>query len=591
MVPSAVIMSKASIKDLFSQKVWRFVQPYASRVLLAILFSVIASAASGGIAWLVKPMIDSIFVEKNYSVLKWLPFLIIGLYIVRGGTQMTYSLLMRSASLQLVRDLRVSTYNHVLRLPLSLLSSETSGRLVSRMINDVGMLNALISNTLLTVFREGPTIIVMLVIAFYRKWDVAMLALLVLPGMVSLTRRLGGRVKMQKGLAQQSLATITHQISESVVGLRVIKIFVNERGIGQRFKDECQSNYQRELKVIQLKEIVKFLSDVASGIGVGLLVAYGGSLVVNGSMTTGDLFSSLGAILMVFSPAKKIGHSYSIFQETCAAIDRLEWLEDLPEEKSGAVSIKDFQKEICFKNVYHSYSGDDDYALSNVNLSVNKGEMVAIVGASGGGKSTLVDLISRYFDPSEGQVLVDGVDLKDLKMSDLRGLIGLVSQDVILFNGTIRENIAFGSEAVDEEELCRAAKIANIHEFILELPDSYETMLGERGLNMSGGQRQRVAIARAVYKNPKILILDEATSALDKVNEKLVQESLENIMEEQTTIVIAHRLSTVRNADRIVVMDKGEIVAVGTHDELLGDSVLYQDLYRTIETKPDISNV
>ncbi len=572
---------------MFNQKVWRFVQPYAGRVVVAIFFSLLASASSGGIAWLVKPVIDSIFVEKKYSVLSWLPLAIVGLYAVRGATQMTYSLLMRSASLKMLRDLRTSTYDHLLRLPLASLSSETSGRIVSRMINDISMLRNLISDTLLTFFREGPTVLVMLVIAFYRKWDVALLALVVLPAMIGLAQSLGKKVKKQKNKAQQSIASITHQIGEAVTGLRVVKIFVNEEGFSRRFKDECQSNYRLEFKVIRLKETVKFISDVASGIGIGLVIWYGGSLVVKGDITSGDLFSSLGAVLMVFSPIKKIGHSYATFQETCAAIDRIEWLEKLPEEKSGVVAVSSFNQGLSFEHVSHSYTASDDYALNDINLTIHRGEALAIVGASGGGKSTLIDLIPRYFDPSAGRVLLDNIDLRDLRLNDLRELVGLVSQDVILFNGTIRDNIVFGRENVPDEEIRQAAKMANIHEFVMELPEGYETILGERGLNMSGGQRQRVAIARAICKNPPILILDEATSALDRVNEQLVQQSLEKLMKGRTTIVVAHRLSTIRNADRILVMDQGRIVSAGSHEELMESSPSYQELYHTMNIKAE----
>lgn len=500
---------------------------------------------------------------------------------------MVYSLMMRSASLKMVRELRIMTYSHILGLPMQSLSSETSGRFISRMINDISILQSLVSDTILTFFKEGPTVVVMLVIALYRKWDVALLALIVLPGMIRITHRFGRKVKKQKGKSQQTLSTITHQIGESVLGLRVIKVFVNEKGFVKKFEKECMNHYDQEFRIVRLKEMVKFMGDVASGIGVGIVIWYGGYLVVKGVSTSGDLFSSLGAVIMVLSPIKKISDSYTVFQETAAAVDRLEWLENLPEEKGGAVRMNSFESEICFENVSHSYNQSDDFALKQIDLRIRKGEMLAIVGASGGGKSTLIDLIPRYFDPTSGRVLLDGNDLRDISLADLRSLIGLVSQDVILFNGTIRENIAFGKPDVTVQDIEKAARTANIHDVIMELPDGYEAMLGERGLNLSGGQRQRIAIARAVCKNPPILILDEATSALDRVNENLVQQSVEKLMKGRTTIVVAHRLSTVRNADRILVMDHGRVAAIGSHEILMETSPVYQELYHTMNVYPE----
>ncbi len=579
-------MAKVSIKALFGQKVWRFVRPHIRIVLVALAFSLGASAAEGKLALLIKPIIDFVIASKEHVDLAWLPFMIFGLILVRAICNMLYSVLMRTASLTIVRDMRVKIYDHLVCLPLSAFESESSGRIISRITNDVNLLRPLVSGTLLTFLKEVPKVFIFLGIALYTRWDLVLLALVVLPGMVGMTQRLGVRVKRLKHLAQQSISEITHQVSETMIGLRVVKIFTNEPNFSAKFATENQVNFQREVDVIRVRELVKFLTDILSGVGLGLITLYGSNLVDKGVMTYGDFCLALGAVVLVFPPIKKIGDAYVTFQETFAAIERLEWVEGLDVERGGKAPLPTFKKNIQFKKVYHSYSDTDDYALQDIDLTITKGELLAIVGGSGGGKSTLIDLIPRYFDPSKGEVLIDGHNLRDIDLKDVRKLIGLVSQDVILFSGTIAENIAFGKPDVTTEMIEDAAKKAHIYRDIMELPDGFATMLGERGLNLSGGQRQRIAIARAICKNPPILILDEATSALDRVNENLVQKSLEKIMFDRTTIVVAHRLSTVRHADRILVMDQGEIVAVGTHEELLQGSDTYQDLYRTMSVAP-----
>jgi subfamily B ATP-binding cassette protein MsbA len=375
------------------------------------------------------------------------------------------------------------------------------------------------------------------------------------------------------------MAVLTHRISEAATGAKVIKIFVNEEGLINRFVRESQSNYRREVTIVRFRELAKLIVDVANGFGVGLVIWYGGNLVVKGIITSGDLFSALGAVVMVFSPVKNLGNSYTMYQEIRAAVERLSWLENLKLEKSGNSPLESFQRDIRFVDVSYSYQPGGDLVLKNIDLTIRKGEVVAIVGGSGAGKTTLIDLLPRFYDPVQGKVMIDGQDLREVRLADLRHLIGLVSQDVILFNETIRENIAFGSGEVSDDEIVNAARLAFADDFIKELPEGYETLLGERGLNLSGGQRQRIAIARAILKNPPILILDEATSALDTVSEGLVQKALERLMKERTTIVVAHRLSTIRNADRILVMDRGQIVSQGSHEELLQKSTEYQKLY------------
>jgi len=578
-------MTKISVSSLFDQKIIGLVRPYYGRVLAALFFSVASSGSSGAIAWLVKPVIDSIFVENKYSMLVWLPMVIMLLYVLRGTCEMIYSYLMRSSGIKLVRDLRIRLYEHLLHLPVSSLGKESSGKMISRILTDTAMVQGLVNDTLLTVFKEIPTIIVLLAVAFYRRWDITLLALVGLPMIVAAANKVARKVKFKRNQAQQTVATLTHFISEASVGAKVVKICVNEDGQAAHFKKTSQSNYSQETKIVRYKEIAKLIVDISTGIGVAIVIWYGGNLVVKGIITSGDLFSSLGAVVMIFNPVKQVGRSYAVFHEIMAATDRIWWLENMEAEKSGDIQLPSFQKEIRYANVSHRYRDDGDLVLEGINLTIQRGEVVALVGPSGAGKTTFIDLLPRYYDPSEGSILIDGHDLRSVRLKDLRKLIGLVSQDIVLFNDTIKANITFGAPDAPDSEIEKAARLAFAHDFIAELPDGYDTMLGERGLNLSGGQRQRIAIARAILKNPPILILDEATSALDAVSEALVQKALESLMHDRTTIVVAHRLSTIRNADRILVMDHGRIISQGRHEELLNSSEIYKELYLSYSEK------
>lgn len=566
---------------LIDPKIVNLVRPYYKRVLLAITFSLAASAASGAIAWMVKPVIDSIFVEKKYSMLVWLPVAIVLVFAVQGMCQMIYSYLMRSTGFKLVRDLRIRLYNHLLKLSISSISTESSGKLMSRILNDTSQLRGLMSIMLLTLFKEIPTILVLIGVALYRRWDVTLLALLVLPGIAVYAHRQGNRVKTKRNQAQILLASLSHFIIEASTGAKVVKSFTHEKGLSDRFQAENNTHYRREAKVVLHKEKARFFANVSTGVGIALVIWYGGSLVVKEVITSGDLFSALGAIGMIFAPIKQLSKAYAGFQEITAAANRVWWLENQAIEKTGDIPIRQFQNEICFENVSHRYTEDGELVLHNINLKIKKGKVVAIVGPSGAGKTTLIDLVPKFYEPNEGRIRIDGYDLKDVQLQDLRKLIGIVNQDIILFNDSIKENIAFGAIDASDEDIMRAAKLAYAHDFIKEFPEAYDTQLGERGVNLSGGQRQRIAIARAILKNPPILILDEATSALDSVSEALVQQALDKLMQEKTTIVVAHRLSTIRNADRILVMEHGRIVTQGSHDDLMQSSQEYQELYQS----------
>ena len=371
-------------------------------------------------------------------------------------------------------------------------------------------------------------------------------------------------------------------MNETVTGIKVIKVFGMEKRKISQFERENQNAYRQFAKVVRLKEGTKFLIDVCSGISVAVILGYGAVLVVRGDMTSGDFFSVLAAIVMAFTPLKKLGRAYSTIQESVGVLERVDRFLELEPEFSKGKRIRGLFEGIEFKDCHFSYNKKEEI-LRGINLFIPKGKVVAIVGPSGAGKSTLLDMIPRFISPTSGAILWDGTDLEEIELKSLRRQIAVVSQDIILFSDTIKENILAGNPDADFNDVIRVAKLAHAHEFIEKLPDGYDTVLDERGLNLSGGQRQRIAFARALLKDAPVLILDEATSALDSVSEHAVQRALQNVMKERTTIVVAHRLTTIQNADTIVVMDQGRIVEMGAHPELLERSRLYKELYASYQ--------
>ena len=559
-------------------RIRELVSPYAPRVMVAVAFSLIVSGMNGAIAWLVKPAMDYIFVEKRYEYIVFLPIGLLLVYIFRGGASFIQSYLMRTAGFRLVRDLRNSFFSRMVCLPVTAITRQTSGDMVSRLMNDIGILSAILSDSFRTFLVQIPSIMVLIGVALYRKWDLAVLSFVLLPFITYGTRILSKYVKRRRKKVQRFLAKLTHRMSETASGIKVVKVFGMENVKIQQFIRENQNAYRQFSRVVKLKEGTKFLIDLCSGLSVAIILGYGATLVVKGEMTSGGFFSVLTAIVMAFTPLKKLGGAYSTFQESVGVLERVDRFLELEPEKGGDIQTLPLKKEISFERCSFSYDGRNDI-IRDMDLRIPQGSMVALVGPSGAGKSTLVDLIPRFISPTAGRITWDGTNLEDLELKSLRRQIAVVSQDIVLFSDTIRENIAAGNPDADNEEIIQAAKLAHAHEFILELPDGYDTMLDERGLNLSGGQRQRIAFARAILKDAPVLILDEATSSLDTVSEQAVQKALRNVVKQRTTIVVAHRLSTIQNADTIIVMDDGRIKASGTHEELMHESRLYQELY------------
>lgn len=560
-------------------KIIKLTRPYWKMVFVSIILSLMVSGITAAIAWAVKPALDEIFADKKYEYLKLVPAAVFLLFAFKGLLSFGQSFLMKAAGVKLVRETRNRLYAHILNLPIGYFNKESSGLILSRIMYDAEVLSGLMSNVLKAFVLEVPTIIFLLGLAFYRRWDLTLMTLAVLPFIAYSTRKIGRDVRKKRKEAQRKLSFLTQRIGESILGVRIIKIFNREKTRVDKFTDENQRYYRELLRVERYKEATRLITEIVTGLGISIILWYGGNMVVKGLITTGDFASILVAIYMLFTPTKKIGEAYTSLQEIRASIDRVDALLDVKQEESGNIKLDEFKSSIVFENVSFVYPGRKTPVLKDLNLEIKCGEIIAIVGQSGMGKSTLIDLIPGFHRVSGGKITIDGIDIYATELRSLRELIGIVSQDIILFNDTIKENIAFGKNGVTDNDIIEAAKLSYADEFIQELPEKYDTMIGERGLKLSGGQKQRVAIARAILKNPPILILDEATSSLDSVSEGIVQQALEKVMKGRTTIVIAHRLSTIKHANRIVILDKGKISDIGTHEQLMSRNDTYIKLY------------
>jgi ATP-binding cassette, subfamily B, bacterial MsbA len=563
------------------RKIVELTKPYWPRIFVGILLGFMASGITGAIAWSIKPALDKIFMERRYEYLHYLPAGVFFLFVLKGFIGFGQSYMMRSAGMKLIRETRNRLFSHVIYLPLSYFQKESSGIIISRIMNDAQKMNQLVSGVLKEFVVEIPTVIILLGVAVYRNWQLTFVSLLLAPLIAFSARKFGKGLKKKTKRAQKNVSFLTHRINESIAGSRIVKVFNREDKMAMKFFGENQKFYREAIRGIRLRQSGLIVVDVVTGFGIALVLWFGGNMVKGGTMTLGEFGSIIVAIYMMFSPLKKIGEAYGDLQECMASVERVDSLFDAMKEEQGGEKVSGFQKSIRFDEAAFRYSEGSLPVLRGLNLEIQKGEVIAIVGRSGVGKSTLVDLIPRFIKPSEGKVTLDGKDINTLDVHSLRDLIAVVSQDVLLFNDTVRENIAFGKPGASEKEIIEAARMAHADEFINELPEKYNAVIGERGLKLSGGQRQRIAIARAVLKNPPLLILDEATSSLDSVSEAIVQKALEELMKDRTTIVIAHRLSTIINSDRIVVLDKGRIADIGTHSQLISSSNIYLELYNT----------
>ncbi len=569
-----------SNKIIFS-RLYRLILPYKYQFMIAMFAAFAVAGLSAAQAYMVKPLLDKIFFEKNTFYLAVLPFALIALFTVKAFFYSLYYYLLEKVGHTVIRILRIMLFDHIHMQSLSFFHKTSTGELISRIVNDISLIQATITTVVVGLLRDFFQVIFLLVVIFAMNWKLALLSLIFLPAAAVPIVKFGKAFRKVSTRIQEETANVSSIIHESITGAPVVKAFTMEKYESERFSVQVMALFTATMKNAKYRSIQHPLMEIIGGIGMALIIWFGGKEVIAGNATPGTFFSFLAALIMIYEPIKGVSKINSTVQQGFAAAIRVFTLLDHPAEitsKPGAPDLPPFKQEIKIKNLQFKYD-ENIPVLQDINLAVPAGEVLAIVGPSGSGKSTLANLIPRFFDIQQGSILIDSSDIRDVTLTSLRDQVSVVTQQTILFNDTISHNIAYGSRKRSENEIRDAAHAAHALQFIEQLPEGFNTFIGESGVRLSGGERQRLSIARALLKNAPILILDEATSALDTESEREVQKALENLMKNRTTFVIAHRLSTIKNADRIIVIKDGRIVEEGTHDKLLTLGGEYKALY------------
>ena len=560
----------------------RYSFKYKWAMFAVIIMSTISSAMGAVPAWLSKYLIDDVLVNKNARMMV---LVIVGIFVATITKVLTgyfASISSNYVTETIKRDIKIDVYTHLQHLPMSYFKQHKLGDIMARLSGDSATLGR-IGFIIFDMFKEFLTVVALTFRMFQVDFILALIALIVMPLMIRVVKKYTKKIRKSGRIRQDTSGAVASFIQETLSGVFVIKAFNNSDDMVERYKEISMDEFQKSYRSTKIKAKVSPINEVITTIMVLLVASYGGyQILVAKTMSAGDLISFVTALGLMSQPLKRLVNKNNDLQEALPSADRVIEILDVPVEQDHYGEEKELNGKIetmSFNNVSFHYDDSPELILKNINLDVKAGEVVAFVGKSGSGKTTLVNLIPRFFEVSEGNIEVNGINIKNLSLKKYRDYIGVVPQESFLFSGTVYDNIAFGKAGVTEEDIIKAAKMANAYNFIMELPNQFKTEVGERGTMLSGGQKQRIAIARALIQNPEIMILDEATSALDTESERLVQDALDKLMVNRTTFVIAHRLSTIINADKIVVMENGEIKEVGNHQELLKLNGLYRHLY------------
>jgi len=578
-------MANNSTRKLIDRLFGDYIKKHYTKLFLSLICMVIVSAATAINAWMMQPVLDDIFINKNEQLILIIPIAILLIAIFKGIASYFQSVLMSFIGYKMVADLQSEMFGSLIRCDLSYFNTTNSGTLISRFLADVGSLSRGVHNVVINILKDSLTFIFLVGVMFYHNPKLAILAIFVFPLAILPISKIGKRLRKISKNTQIGFGTFTSKLSESLGGIKTVKSFNSEKFEQEKINNEVKNLFELTFKSTKVNSIARPLMETLGGLAISSIIFIGGSEVLSGSTTPGTFFSFLTALIMAYQPVKSLASLNATLQIAMASAERVfDIVDKRPQikEKESNLDHKLTKKSsynLDFQNVFFKYNSSKNFTLKKLNFRISSGEKVALVGYSGSGKSTLLNLLPRFYDPLKGKILLGNIDLKDLSFNFIRNHFSLVSQDVVLFDESIKFNVSYGKKKVTDNEIILACKKANCDEFIKKLPKGFNELIGENGVKLSGGQRQRIAIARAFLKDSPFLLLDEATSALDSRSEKKIQDSLKKLMSNKTSLIIAHRLSTIMDVDKIILINNGEIINVGNHRELLKKSEIYKNLY------------